>query len=158
MTIDLRSATGGGARVLVVEDLPDTAALLTSVLRAAGFDACSVARGTWVPEVILDEGVAVLVVSFSGCGIAATTQLVGELRGRPEGPLGQAGIVALVDDEVDALFGLGDAADAVLVRPVPADRLVDAVTEVAATLPAARRQRRRPIRDPFVDKSPQAVG
>lgn len=156
VTIDLRTATPSGARVLVVEDQPDTAMLLTTVLRAAGFDARSIAQGSWVPAVVLDEDVTVLVVSFSQRGIAAATQLVGQLRGRPEAPLAEAGIVALVDDEIDALFGLGDAADAVLVRPVPADRLVDAVTEIAATPPAARRLRRRPIREPFVDPAATA--
>jgi DNA-binding response OmpR family regulator len=142
------------ARVLVVEDRRDTAELLTSVIRAAGFDARSCARATSVAEVIMEEEVAVLVVSFSGLGIAATTDLVGALRSRPESPLANAAVVALVDEEVDVLFGLGDAADAVLVRPVRADRLVDTITEVAATSAAARLLRRRPLREPLV----QTVG
>lgn len=139
--------------MLVVEDRADTAQLLASVLRTAGFEAATVRGARSVPEVLLEEGVAVVVVSFSGHGIAATTELVGELRSRPEGPLMHAGIVALVDDEIDVLFGLGDAADAVLIRPVPADRLIDVITDVAATPPAARQLRRRPL--PLVD---QVVG
>jgi DNA-binding response OmpR family regulator len=133
-----------GARVLVVEDRPDAAQLLVRVLGAAGFDARSWHHGDAVPGLIIDEAVAVLLVSFSGRGIAATTELVGGLRTRPEGPLAHAAIVALVDDEIDLRFGLGDAADAVLVRPVRADVLVDTVTDVAATSAAARLRRRGP--------------
>ena len=121
------------ARVLVIEDNPDAAALLTEVLRAAGFDARSWSRAEGVTDVLLTESVAVLVVAFSGRGIGATTELVAELRRRPEAPLAHAGIVALVDDEIDTLFGLAHSADRVLVRPMGAASLVDAVTEVAAT-------------------------
>ena len=130
-----------GARVLVAEDRADTAELLTGVLRAAGFDARAVAHAASVSPIVIEEHVAVLVVSFSGHGIAATTSLVGELRSRPESPLADAAIVALVDSEVDARFGLSDAADAVLVRPVDAGALVDAVTDAAATRAEARRVR-----------------
>jgi len=133
-----------GARVLVVEDHADTALVLTSVLGAAGFDARAWDRADEVADVVVAESVAVLVVSFSGRGIAATTELVGALRARPEAALGGAAIVALVDDEIDLRFGLAEAADAVLVRPVPADRLVDAVTDAAATSAATRERRRRP--------------
>lgn len=159
MTVDLRvTDTRSGARVLVIEDLPDAALLLNSVLRAAGFDAQSLGRSDWVSEVLLDEHVAVLVVSFSGRGIAATTELVAGLRARPEEPLAHAGIVALVDDETDAWFGLADAADAVLVRPVTAARFVDTVTDIAAASAAARSRRREPISDPFAAAAAQAVG
>jgi DNA-binding response OmpR family regulator len=135
-----------GARVLVVEDHPDTARLLTTVLGAAGFDARAWHRAESVADVLVAESVAALVVSFSGRGIAATTELVAALRARPEELVAGAAIVALVDDEVDLRFGLADAADAVLVRPVPADQLVNAVTEAAATSAAAR-QLRRPASD-----------
>ncbi|MHB1139136.1 MAG: response regulator transcription factor [Microthrixaceae bacterium] len=135
-----------GARVLVAEDHADAASVLTGVLRAAGFDAQAVAHAGSVAGIVIDERVAVLVVSFSGSGIASTTSLVGELRSRPEAPLADAAIVALVDHEVDARFGLSDAADAVLVRPVAAGALVDAVTDAAATHAAARRLRRPELR------------
>jgi DNA-binding response OmpR family regulator len=128
--------------VLVVEDDAHTAELLCEVLRAAGFDARATAHSRAVAGIVIDEGVAAVVVSFSGRGIAATTRLVGELRRRPEAPLTEAAIVVLVDDEIDARFGLSDAADVVLLRPVPAGRLVDAVTDAAATSAESRRRRR----------------
>ena len=131
-----------GARVLVAEDRADAAEVLTGVLRAAGFDAQAVAHTASVPSILIEEHVAVLVVSFSGHGIAATTSLVGELRSRPEAPLADAAIVALVDHEHDARFGLSQAADSVLVRPVAAGDLVAAVTDAAATRADARRRRR----------------
>lgn len=130
------------ARVLVVDDDRSSATTLQRILAAAGFDTAVVRTTRLALSVVRDEDVAVLLVANSGRGIGATTDLVAQLRTRPEPPLRDAGIVALVDDEVDAAFGLGEEADAVLVRPVDADRLVDVVTEVAATTTAARTARR----------------
>jgi DNA-binding response OmpR family regulator len=130
------------ARVLVVDDDRASAATLSRVLCAAGFEVAVVRTRRLALQVLLDEHVSVVVIANTGRGIAATTDLVTSLRTRPEPPLRDAGIVALVDDQVDAAFGLGDEADAVLVRPVAAGRLADVVTEVAATGPAARRARR----------------
>jgi CheY-like chemotaxis protein len=121
-----------GARVLVAEDRDGTARLLTEVLGAAGFHAAPVAHEYTATQVLADEDVPVVLASFSGRGIGATTALLRELRSRPEPRLRDAGVVVLVDDERDAAFGVAKEADAVLVRPVDADRLVDAVTEVAA--------------------------
>jgi DNA-binding response OmpR family regulator len=131
------------ARVLVVDDDHRSATTLQQVLDAAGFHSAVVRTRRVVTDVVRDEQVAVVLVSNSSRGIAATTDLVALLRTRPEPPLRDVGIVALVDDEIDAAFGLGDEADAVLVRPVDAGRLVDVVTEVAATPAAARVARRR---------------
>ena len=131
------------ARVLVVDDDSDSAATLSQVLAAAGFEVAAVRTRRLTVRVVLDEQVSVVVVSNTDRGIAATTDLVTLLRSRPEPRLRDAGIVALVDDEIDAAFSLGEEADAVLVRPVDAGRLVDVVTEVAATDPSARAARRR---------------
>jgi CheY-like chemotaxis protein len=131
------------ARVLVVEDDQHGAATLREVLSAAGFQVAVVRTDRLATEVVVHEDVAVVVLANTRRGIAATTRLVATLRTRPEPQLRDAGVVALVEDEVDAAFGLGDEADAVLVRPVDADRLVDVVTEVASTSPAARAARRR---------------
>ena len=136
------------ARVLVVDDDRRSATTLVRVLRAAGFDAASVRSGADALPVLLHEQVATLVVSFAGRGIAATTELVAMLRGRPEPALGAAGIVVLVDDARDARLGLDAEADAVLVRPVDAAARADAVTDVAATDHDARRARRTAAVDP----------
>lgn len=130
------------ARVLVVDDDQSSATTLQRVLGAAGFDTAVVRSNRMTLAVVRDEDVAVVLVANTGRGIGATTELVAQLRTRPEPPLYQVGIVALVDDEVDAAFGLGEEADAVLVRPVAADLLVDVVTEVAATTSTARAARR----------------
>jgi DNA-binding response OmpR family regulator len=131
------------ARVLVVDDDHRSATTLCRLLDAAGFHAVVVRTQRLATEVVRDERVAVVLVSNSTRGIAATTDLVTAMRTRPEPQLRDVGVVALVDDEIDAAFGLGDEADGVLVRPVDAGRLVDVVTEVAATAPAARSARRR---------------
>ena len=88
---------------------------------------------------VVAEEVPVVVASFTGRGVGATTALLRELRSRPEPALRDAGFVAIVDAEIDAALGLETEADRVLVRPVEAEELVDAVTEVAAS---GRRPRR----------------
>ena len=122
-----------GARVLVAEDREDAARLLGVVLGAAGFRTASVPHELIATRVIATEAVPVVVSSFSGRGVGATAALLRELRSRPEPALRDAGVVAIVDAEVDAAFGIGSDADAVLVRPVDAERLVEAVTEVASS-------------------------
>lgn len=122
-----------GARVLVAEDRADAARTLTTVLAAAGFQAAAVCHERIATRIVGSEEVPVVVASFSGRGIGATSALLRELRARPEPALRDAGFVAIVDDPVDAAFGIGFEADAVLVRPVVADDLVDAVTDVAAS-------------------------
>ncbi len=131
------------ARVLVVDDDRRSAATLCEVVGAAGFEVAAVRSSALAVRTVRDESVAVVLIANAGRGIGATTDLVARLRTRPEPQLRDAGIVALVDDEVDAAFGLGDEADAVLVRPVDAGRLADVLTEVAATPPAARAARRQ---------------
>jgi CheY-like chemotaxis protein len=128
--------------VLVVDDDRDTAGTLERVLGAAGFRVAAVPSADAAATVALREHVDVLLGSFRGAGIASTTGLVRTLRSRPEEPLRDAAVIAVVDDPADARFGLAAEADAVLVRPVPAERLADAVTEVAALDPRRRRRRR----------------
>jgi DNA-binding response OmpR family regulator len=128
-----------GARVLVAEDRAGAATLLTEVLAAAGFDAAPVEHEALAAQALACEEVPVVVASFSGRGVGATTALLRELRSRPEPALRDAGFVAIVDAEIDAALGLATEADRVLVRPIEAEELVDAVTEVAA---AGRRPRR----------------
>jgi DNA-binding NtrC family response regulator len=124
--------------VLICEDQPQVADILLAVLRTAGFEAESLARPADVPEVLLQESVAVLVVSLSGREAAVTTELLAQLRGRPEPVLNQAAILVMSDQPLASDCG----ADAALQRPVEAQRLVDAVTEVAATGALARELRR----------------
>ncbi|MEX0767905.1 MAG: hypothetical protein WD029_05500 [Microthrixaceae bacterium] len=117
------------ARVLICEDQPHVADLLAAVLRAAGFDAQSLSRVEGVIDVLLQESVAVLLVSFSGLDAEVSLALVKQLRGRPEPTLSQAGIVVMSNQKASSSSG----ADAELIRPVQAQHLVDVVTEVAAT-------------------------
>ena len=112
---DLRSQRR--ARVLVVEEDPRHAEALSRVLDAAGFHVAVVRSPALALRCMRDEQVAVVVLSNSVRGIAATTAMVSRLRARPEPQFHDAGIVAIVDDQVDAAFGLGEDADVVLIRP-----------------------------------------
>ena len=133
---------GRGARVLVVDDDRHSATTLAGLLGAAGFHVACVRSAAAALRAVLHEQVAVVVASFAQAGVGATTSLVTDLRTRPEPALHSAGLIALVDDEADARLGLHVESDVVLVRPVPAQDLVDAVTEVAATEPLVRAARR----------------
>jgi CheY-like chemotaxis protein len=121
-----------GARVLIGEDRADTARLLGEVLGAAGFVTAPVRHESTAARILAHEEVPVVLASFSGRGVGATAALLREIRSRPEPHVRGAAVVALVDDPRDAALGIGTEADAVLVRPVDAERLVDTVTEVAA--------------------------
>ncbi|MEI7888287.1 MAG: hypothetical protein WCJ04_12925 [Actinomycetes bacterium] len=126
------------ARVLICEDQPQVADILLAVLRTAGFEAQSLARAADVADVLLQESVAVLLVSLSGRDASASYELVSQLRGRPEPVLNQAAILVMSDQPLAP----DCSADAALRRPVDAQRLVDAVTEVAATSALSRELRR----------------
>lgn len=128
--------------MLVVDDDRSSATVLSGVLRAAGFEVATVRSAEAAVRALLHEGVAATVVSFSRLGVGATTHLVTTLRSRPEPSLHTAGLVALVDDAADARLGLNAECDAVVTRPVPAEELADAVTDVAATEPLVRAARR----------------
>lgn len=124
--------------MLICEDQPQVAEVLAAVLRSAGFDAKSLPRVEGVIDVLLQESVAVLLISFSGLDALVSTALVAQLRGRPEPALNQSGIVMLSNQGAAATSG----ADTELGRPVQAQQLVDAVTEVAATSSLALELRR----------------
>lgn len=131
---------GGGARVLVVEDHEPSASTIALVLESAGFDTAVVHDARTARDVTLDEGVAVVLCGLSRSGTEATIDLVDGFRRRPEAALSNAGIVSLVDHD-DERADLEVGADRVLVRPVGAEELSDAVTEVAAR----SGRRRRPV-------------
>ncbi len=133
-----------GARVLVVDDDHDAASTLTLVLTASGFHAATVPDASSALGVTLDEDVAVVVCAFTRRGVGATTDLVTALRGRPEPRLRDARVIVLVDHEEDTWLGLGAAVDDVLVRPVAAQQLADAVTGLAAAATIDLAPPRRP--------------
>ncbi len=130
----------------MVDDNRDSAATLVAVLRASGFDVAAVRSARVAMSVLAEEDAAVVLVSFTGRGVAATTDLVSRLRRRPEPGLARIGIVSIVDDRSDGRFGLEAESDGMLVRSFTAARLVDLVTDVAATTPAVRAGRRSPDR------------
>ncbi len=72
------------ARVLVVEEDPRHAEALSRVLDAAGFHVAVVRSPALALRCMRDEQVAVVVLSNSVRGIAATTAMVSRLQGRPE--------------------------------------------------------------------------
>lgn len=131
-----------GARVLVVDTHGDSATFLCRLLDAAGFQTASTPRAEVALDSVLTEGVATVLVAHAG-ELGATVDVLRSARSRPEPVVNGVGLVALVDDEAAMEVVLAAGADAVLVRPVEAEQLVETVTEVCATTPEARAGRRR---------------
>jgi CheY-like chemotaxis protein len=134
---------GRAARVVVVDDKRDSATTVGAVLGAAGFEAASTADTTSAIESVLHEGVDVVLAAHSSGGATRSAEVVREIRTRAEPLVRDVSVVVLVDDAGGADAALAAGADSVLIRPVEADRIVEAVTEVAATAPSVRAARRR---------------
>jgi DNA-binding NarL/FixJ family response regulator len=132
-----------GTRVVVVDDRTDAGATVAAVLGGAGFEAVTTGDLTATMEAVLHEGVAVVVAAHGSGGVGVSARFVQSLRDRPEPALRDVSVVALVDDPTSADAALSAGADSVLLRPVESDRLVEAVTDVAALDPTSRAARRR---------------
>jgi len=134
---------GTGARVVVVDDHHDAGHTVCVVLGAAGFEAVTTRDVRAAVDAVANEGVAVVVAAHGAGGAPRSAALVNELRSAPEPGTRDVSVVVLVDDAGGADAALAAGADSVLVRPVEAERIVEAVTEVAATDASVRAARRR---------------
>lgn len=132
-----------GTRVVVVDDHADAGRTVCAVLSGAGFEAVATREQSAATESVVHEGVAVVVAAHSAGGAARSADLVRDLRAGAHRLLRDVSVVVLVDDAGGADAALAAGADSVLIRPVEADRLVEAVTEVAATDADQRAARRR---------------
>lgn len=138
------TTTAPTTNVLIVTDERAIADSLSLVLGDAGFRTAAVRRARTAVSVVLNEPVSAVVLAHSAGRLARTTSIAALLRSRPEPVLAEIAIAAVVDDAIDAAFGLGDEADAVLYRPFDQLSLVDVVTDLVAT-PADRRRMRRSL-------------
>ena len=134
---------GTATRVVVVDDHADAGRTVCAVLSAAGFETVATREQTAATESVIHEGVSVLVAAHSAGGAAQSADLVRELRSGAHPTLRDVSVVVLVDDAGGADAALAAGADSVLIRPVESERLVEAVTEVAATDADQRAARRR---------------
>jgi DNA-binding response OmpR family regulator len=128
-------------RVLILDDRRDSAAFLCSIFTTHAFEAASTSDVHRAMDSVLDEGVDVVVVAYLSDG-GATAHAVTRVRSSPEAAVRDVAMVTLVDDPWSAEQAIAAGADAVLVRPVHASRLVAVVSRSAATKPASRAARR----------------
>lgn len=114
----------GRVVVLGADDGDPTASLVGQVLADAGAEVAVTASREAAAESVESEDVAVLVV------VDGTTDLVAGLRSS-DSPRQRHVSIAVVVSSADHADGALDAgADSVLIRPVEADRLVEAVTRL----------------------------
>jgi len=128
-------------RVLILDDRRDSASFLCSIFTAHAFESASTSDIHRAMDSVLEEDVDVVVVAYLSDG-AATAHAVTRVRSSPEAAVRDVAMVTLVDDPWSAEQAIAAGADAVLVRPVHASRLVAVVSRSAATKPASRAARR----------------
>jgi len=128
-------------RVLILDDRRDNAAFLCSIFTAHAFEAASTSDVHRAIDSVLEEDVDVVVVAYASDG-GATAHAVTLVRSSPESTVRDVAVVALVDDPWSAEQAIAAGADAVLVRPVHASRLVAVISRSGATKPASRAARR----------------
>lgn len=114
-------------RVVVLADRADdpTAAVIGAELASAGAEVAVTSSSVAAVESIQHESVNTLVVSGSDLSIVTGLRDAASRRQRT------VSVVAVVDDASVADAALGAGADSVLIRPVEAERLVEAVTRLA---------------------------
>ena len=133
---------GTGTRVVIVGD-DDSARTVAAVLDAAGFETAATCDPAAAIQAVQQEGARVVVAAHGTGGVPRSADLVRALRSGAHPAVRDVSVVVLADDAVGGDSALLAGADSVLLRPVEADRLVEAITEIAATDAAQRASRRR---------------
>jgi DNA-binding response OmpR family regulator len=113
--------------VLVVADRVDdaAAALIAEVLGASGADVQVTGSSVDAAVAVQHDGSPTLVVTT-----ATGSSLVADLRSSASRRQRDAAVVVVVDSPDDADAALTAGADSVLIRPVEAERLVEAVAQL----------------------------
>ncbi|UDY34121.1 hypothetical protein [Dermatobacter hominis] len=112
--------------VLVVAAAADdpAAALIAEVLGDSGAEVAVTASAVDAAVAVQQDGSPTLVVT------TPATSLVADLRGSASRRQRDAAVVVVVDSPDDADAALTAGADSVLVRPVEAERLVEAIAQL----------------------------
>ncbi len=112
--------------VLVVADRDDPAVGLVAEVLGASGSAVEVTESPVAAALaVQQDGAPTLVVT------ASATSLVADLRASASRRQRDAAVVVVVDSPEDADAALAAGADSVLIRPVEAERLVEAVAQLA---------------------------
>lgn len=117
------------ARVLVVDDNPDAARLLTKLFRRAGYEVADVADHQVALATLQNEPapISAVVIAFSNAGNSACLKLLDAIRHTPDTKVNAMRAVLLLDSARQLLFSWQSGADDILARPFHADDLIAAV-------------------------------
>lgn len=129
-------------RVVVVDGNEPAGATAAAILTRAGFEAVASDDPAAALEAVRTEGVSVVVVGGT-VGDRPGPAIVTDVRDHGEAVVRDVSVVVLVDDAPGADAALAAGADSVLLRPVEADRLAEAVGDVARLDASSRSARRR---------------
>jgi signal transduction histidine kinase len=127
---DAAASRGGPRRVLVVEDNPDTRAMLAACLEAAGHEVATAARPLRPSAAVLERPCEVLVCDIGLPGLDGLG-LIRTLRAANEGSAPLAIAVSGYGQPEDRARGLEAGFDHYLVKPVSAEALLTVVGSAA---------------------------
>jgi two-component system, OmpR family, response regulator len=119
--------SGGGTRVLLVEDDDDNRELMSEVLEAAGYEVVSAANGTEGLRHLSERSVDVLVTDVGMPGMGGLELARASKEIAPNVPVV---VVTGYAEREDIASARGKLVDAVLVKPVEPDALTSAVEAV----------------------------
>lgn len=124
------AGTGGGTKVLVVDDEPHITEVLSTTLRFAGFQVCVAATGGEAVEIVRTEEPAIVVLDV---GLPDTDGFALCRRLRSMGNLVPILFLTARDGVADRVAGLGFGADDYITKPF-------AISEVIARIQAVLRR------------------
>ena len=132
-------------RVLIVDDHPEAAQLLSKLSRRAGWEVAvagdhALAMSTLENQ---DDQISAIIVSYSGLGNAASLKLLDAVRHTPEARVNRLRMVMVLDGRRQTMFAWQAGADAVILRPYRGSDLTAATAEVIARPDDARLAYRR---------------
>lgn len=134
----------GPHRLLVVDDNPDAARLISKLLRAAGFEVAEVNDQSIALATLLNEPepISGVIASFSSAGTPAALKLLESIRAHRDARVHRVKVITILDQPKQQLFTWQSGADGVLVRPFHSSDLVSTASD-AATRPDSERARHR---------------
>ena len=123
------SRVGGAPRLLVVDDNPDVACLLSKLFRRAGYQVAEVGDHQVAMVTLINEPepITAIVVSYSNAGAGACLKMLDAVRNNPDPRISTMRVILIIDSPRQQMFSWQSGADDILLRPYHATQMLQAV-------------------------------